>query len=92
MIKSILNDICYLLLYTSFGRVILGFLSDVAWMIGYTKGRIRRFFIRIGDFFRGRKLIENLQALVGTRPPRPAQVAPLSRTQPHLGKCDLGIL
>ena len=47
MIKSILNDICYLLLYTSFGRVILVFLSDVAWMIGYTKGRIRRFFKRI---------------------------------------------
>ena len=47
MIKSILNDICYLLLYTSVGRVILGFLSDVAWMIGYIKGRIRRFLIRI---------------------------------------------
>jgi len=47
MIKSILNDICYLLLYTSVGRVILGFLSDIAWMIGYIKGKIIRLFIRI---------------------------------------------
>tara|TARA_B100000745_G_C20095337_1_gene374543 strand:- start:202 stop:351 length:150 start_codon:yes stop_codon:yes gene_type:complete len=47
MIKSILDDICYLLLFTGVGRVILGFLSDIAWMIGYTKGKIRRLFIRI---------------------------------------------
>jgi hypothetical protein len=45
--KSILNDICYLLLYTSIGNRILGLLVDVAWVYGYTKGRIMRFYRRI---------------------------------------------
>ena len=47
MLRAILNDVCYLLLYTRIGRVVLNFLADIAWMIGYTKGRIRRLYKRI---------------------------------------------
>ena len=45
--KDILNDICYLLLYTSIGNNILNFLADIAWMYGYAKGRIMRFYSRM---------------------------------------------
>ena len=47
MLRAILNDVCYLLLYTRIGRVVLDFLLDIAWMVGYIKGLFTRLMIRI---------------------------------------------
>lgn len=45
--KALLNDLCYLLLYTSVGRCFLGFLCDIAWIYGYIKGKVRKFCRRL---------------------------------------------
>ena len=40
--KTILNDLCYLLLYTKIGRFVLNLLCDIAWVYGYTKCRVKK--------------------------------------------------
>ena len=45
--KTILNDLCYLLLYTKIGRYVLKMLCDIAWVYGYVRGRVRKFYKRI---------------------------------------------
>ena len=45
--KNVLNDLCFLLLYTRLGNHVLNHVCDIAWMYGYIRGRVIRFYRRI---------------------------------------------